>query len=117
MKKYKIANPKTKLCILGAIGVYVILMLLTNTSCPFNRFLGFCCPGCGMTRALLRVLHFDFIGAFKYHSMFWSVPILFWIFLFDGRISENKILDRSILIIIGIGFLINWVHNLIFGIG
>lgn len=117
MKKYKIANPKTKLCILGAMGVYVIVMLLTDTSCPFNRFLGFICPGCGMTRALIRVLHFDIIGAFRYHMMFWSLPLLFWIFLFDGKITGNKRIDRGILIIIAIGFVANWIHNLIYGIG
>ena len=117
MKRFKIENLGFKLCILGAIGIYVIVMLLTDTSCPFNRFLGFTCPGCGMTRALLCVLHLDFAGAFRYHMMFWSVPILFWIFLFDGKISGNKRIDRGILIIMAIGFAVNWIHSLIYGIG
>jgi len=39
-------------------------------SCTFKNLTGWDCPGCGGQRALHRLLHFDFLGAFRYNALF-----------------------------------------------
>ena len=41
--------------------------------CPYTYIFGISCPGCGMTRAFLSLLKFDFEMAFYYHPLFWVV--------------------------------------------
>ena len=60
--------------------IFINLMLLTllycipidseelNTICIFKRITGNNCWNCGMTRAFLSVLHFDFKVAYQYNS-------------------------------------------------
>ncbi len=35
--------------------------------CPFHWLTGFDCPGCGMTRASVHVLHLEVVESFRYH--------------------------------------------------
>lgn len=42
--------------------------------CVFHRITGLDCPGCGMTRAFLRLLHGDWRGAWAFNP--WSLPLL-----------------------------------------
>ncbi|MBN8677164.1 MAG: DUF2752 domain-containing protein [Chitinophagales bacterium] len=66
------------------VGVPVILLILpetyfdTGTSlCPSMLFLGEECPGCGMTRACMHLIHFGFDDAFDYNMLSFIVfPIL-----------------------------------------
>ena len=113
----KIKNLKGKLLAIAALGAYVIILLLLDISCPIKAVTGINCPGCGMTRAMIRLIHFDISGAFSYHRMFFSVPILFMYFLYDGKLFKNKILNNTVLIAIALGFVINWIRGLICGIG
>ena len=56
--------------VLVVCGVYAAL-LLSGITCPIKQWTGISCPGCGMTRAWLSVLHGDFFAAFSYHPLFW----------------------------------------------
>lgn len=64
---------KEKLSVILLISGLLILFflprnILFNDSvsfCLHKKFLKFDCPGCGMTRALYSVLHFDFLTALK----------------------------------------------------
>ena len=38
--------------------------------CMFHQITGFYCSGCGASRALRSVLHFDFYQALRYNAMF-----------------------------------------------
>ena len=38
--------------------------------CFFNLFTGLKCPGCGMTRAIYSLMHFDIISAIKFNALF-----------------------------------------------
>lgn len=60
---------------LAAIAALCFAMFLLDIPCPIKWFTGVSCPGCGMTRAWLRVLHFDFHGAWGFHPLFWIVPV------------------------------------------
>ncbi len=66
-----------------------------------------------MTRAFFSALKLDFSAAFYYHKMFWSLPILYAYFLFDGKIfsrfTRSAMTDWAILFLIAIGFVFNWI--------
>ncbi len=101
-----------KITILIIFTMIVLIAREFGITCIFKNFLGFSCPGCGMTRACLSALRLDFNTAFSYHRMFWSVPVLIAYFIFDGRLFKNKNIDRFILIMILVGFIINWIINI-----
>jgi len=106
LKKHNIAKKLIfTLCYLALLWVFSCLDL----RCIFITFLHIPCPGCGMSRALISALRLDFISAFDHHLMFWSVPLLYLYFLFDGRLFKSKKIDYGILIFILTGFIINWI--------
>ena len=86
----KIKNAKEKLITCLLIAVIVAVMYLFHIPCPFKAIFSIPCPGCGMTRAYLSLLSFDFVKALEYNPMFWSVPVLFVFYFFDGRVFKKK---------------------------
>lgn len=111
--RLKINNPKDKLITLGILAVVLLVFKIFDIPCVFNLLFKIPCPSCGMTRAYINLLHLDISGAFRMHFMFWSVPILVIYYLFDFRPFGKKWLDNGILILIGAGFLVNWVLHII----
>ncbi len=109
----KIKQLKTKVILTLGYLTFLIVYWLLELPCIYKYIFGIACPGCGMSHALFSVFKLDFADAFNHHFMFWSMPILYLYFLFDGRIFKNKYADRTILILIGIGFVLNWVRNLL----
>ena len=91
--------------------LYAAVLYILPVSCIFKELFGFKCPGCGMTRALVRALQLDFVGAFAFHGMFWSVPVLYMCFLLDGKLFKNKYVNMFLYIIIAVGFILNWLLN------
>ena len=57
------------------VGYAVTLSLLNNTACLSKLLFGVPCPGCGLTRANLAALRFDFAAAFEMHPL-WFYSIL-----------------------------------------
>ncbi len=105
----KIKDFKLKLIITVAVLVFALVMYIFKVPCIILSLTGVRCLGCGMTRALISVLRLDFKAAFSYHSMFWSMPILYLLFLKDGKIFDKKIYNIIILAIIIMGFVNNWL--------
>ncbi len=97
------------LCYLLVVAVFYFLKI----PCIYRALFNIHCPGCGITRALISVLKLDFASAFAHNSMFWSVPVIYLYFLFDGKLFKNKTLNRAVIILIGVGFLVNWVFSLL----
>lgn len=66
------------------VGVPVVLLLLPKDIfddgpplCPSMLLLGEECPGCGMTRACMHLIHFDFVEAYFYNALCFLVfPVL-----------------------------------------
>lgn len=86
---------------IGVLFVAWLALYLLDIGCVFRLMTGIPCPGCGMTRAWLAALRFDFAAALAYHPLFWMVPIAFVLaFVRDGATS-NK-LKRGIDIVIAI---------------
>ncbi|MDD3369380.1 MAG: DUF2752 domain-containing protein [Lachnospiraceae bacterium] len=59
-------------CIITVL--YFILHLL-GIGCPIRFFTGISCPGCGMTRSWIALLHCNIADAFRYHPLFLLPPI------------------------------------------
>ena len=57
---------------------------ILNELCLFKRFMGSECWNCGMTRAFLSILHFDFEAAYQYNSRVIIVfPLTIGIYLYS----------------------------------
>ncbi len=94
------------------IGLLLIFWAL-KFPCLFQSIFGLPCPGCGMSRALFALLRLDIVSAFKFHPMFWSVPIFYFYFIFDFNVTGNKYIDKAVIFLIALGFLINWLLKII----
>lgn len=69
------------------------LAVLFHYQCPILRLTGIICPGCGMSRAWLAVLHLDFEQAFYYNPVFWFIPVIMLFILFDFRLFKKRMLN------------------------
>ena len=92
------------------IGVASLLLFITRIGCPTRYLTGICCPGCGMTRAVLHLLMLDFRGAIYYHPLVFVLPVL--ALLYIKRNNMNRILLNSLLFFIIILFLVVYVLRL-----
>ncbi|SFG28437.1 Protein of unknown function [Lachnospiraceae bacterium C7] len=95
-----------------SLGVCFIGLILhiTNIGCPIKFVTGCSCPGCGMTRAWLNVLHFNFSTAFYYHPLFWVLPLLIPIMLFQDRINPK--IYKFILFLVLLLFIVVYFYRL-----
>ena len=106
------AQIKQKIFLLLTYITIVLIARKLGITCIFMYTIGFPCPGCGITRACLAALKFDFSLAASYNIIFWSVPLLIAYFMCDGKLFKAKWADRIILTGIALGFLLNWVYKL-----
>lgn len=103
---------REKLLLTGILAVLAGIGLLARPGCPWRNLLGIPCPGCGMTRAWLRVLALDFAGAFAAHPMFWSGPLFFWMFWRDWRVFPGRGANAALLLGLTGGLLGCWIYRL-----
>jgi len=93
--------------------IFAIMLIVTAyhiLGCPFRFVLGLPCPGCGMTRAWLAAMRFDFHTAFRMHPLFLLAPPLL-ILAFQKR---QKRLAENILIGIAIIFIVVYVVRMVY---
>ena len=104
---------KKELLITGLAAVLCLCILVLHPPCLWQHFFHIPCPACGMTRAWLAALHLDLAAAFRYHPMFWSVPILYLYVLRLCRVFRNSVINWLILSLILTGFLANYILTLV----
>ena len=102
-----------KLIILGACIIFLLFWVLMDWPCVIRWVTGIPCIGCGLSRAWLAALRLDFSSAFRYHPMFWSIPILALFALFDGKLFRKQICNRVLLIMLVTGLVICYVIRLV----
>lgn len=90
-------------------AVAYILMNKYNITCVFLDFFGIPCIGCGMTRAVLALLKFDFYSAVKYNIVVFFMPYIFAYIFFDFKGKAHNIL----LYLIAAVAVINWLIKII----
>jgi hypothetical protein len=87
-------NKEKTIKILKGMGIaiwisipFVLLFLRADqfdhglTVCPSKYFLNRDCPGCGLTRATMHILHFDFVNAWAFNKLsFFIFPFLVMIY-------------------------------------
>ena len=98
-----------KLIILCAFTGLLLLWVVMDWPCLFRRITGIPCIGCGLSRAWLAALRLDFYSAFRYHPMFWSMPVLMLQALFDGKLFRKDIWNRILLILLAAGLLVCYI--------
>ena len=81
---------KTHLMALLAILLLMLLTHITGIGCPIKFLTGISCPGCGMTRACVSALCFNFGAAFSYHPLWPLLPIVAVLLLFLGANKWRK---------------------------
>lgn len=76
--------------------------------CPIRVLTGFCCPGCGMSRALWYMLQLDFEAAYRLHPLVFFMPVAAVVFLLRHRIPKKvlKILGISAIVLLTVVFII-----------
>ena len=103
---------KDKLITTAILLAVVVGMRVFSISCPFLAMTGLPCPTCGMTRAWIAALSLDYQTAFSYHPLFWTVPILYLCFLYDGRLFQRKWIHTALYILLGAAFAVHWAITL-----
>ena len=109
----KISNPKDKIITTLSAVLVVVMMYVFHLPCLFVYLFHIQCPGCGITRAYLALFHLDVKQAFLFHPMFWSVPILYALYLFDGKLFPAKWANTLLTALIVAGFFAVWIFRLI----
>lgn len=70
---------------IAAIALIYASFLRLGISCPIKFITGVSCAGCGMTRAWLHVFRLDFNAAFRFHPLFWTIPVVAVLFFLRKR--------------------------------
>ncbi len=74
----------------AAVILLYLFLFACGITCPIKFFTGISCPGCGMTRAWLHALSLDFSGAFTYHPLWFTVPLLAALWLLFHRKGAKR---------------------------
>lgn len=113
MRKFTLRSLLFRILILLLACSTLLAVVIFGNGCPFRNLTGIPCPGCGMSRAWLAFLRLDILAAFRFHPMFWSVPVLMGYCFFDGRLFCKNWINFGVLALITAGVLINYICNLI----
>lgn len=111
-----------KLIITGLAGVVCIAYYFSLTffnigiPCFFHKFTGLLCPGCGITRMILAILHLDFKSAFQYNQVVFIFSPIILYFIIRLYVSWLKSENYKLSLIENIVVYIMLTILLIFGI-
>lgn len=67
------------------IILMIVDIFLVDGKCLIKKFIGFPCPSCGLTRAIISVFNLDFHRSFSYHPLFWFIPSVIIIIIYGKR--------------------------------
>lgn len=108
-KKYK-----AYLITLAVLVVYLLFAFALKLPCPIKHLSGISCAGCGMSRAIVSALSFDFGEAFRYHPLWIIVPPSAVALTVLGA-NNKKRATMILLFCLAALFLITWIARLATG--
>lgn len=105
--------------ICSGLAIYAIITLSGyDFFCPIYKTTGIYCPGCGLTRSCVRLIHFDFYRSFRNHPGFF-VGAVTWIiisvFAFIGKpkcFRNSKVNLTILCITLGLYILFSIIRNI-----
>ena len=97
------------------IAYFAFLKNYLYTICPLTLLTGYPCPGCGMTRAMFRVIRFDFTGAWEMHPFIYPIGVLFVLFCVSRYILNGKYMKyvKWFMIVIAVGMVVYYIYRMI----
>ena len=100
------------------IKIFAIVLIVLFYRCPANKIFGIDCPGCGLTRACLSALRFDFKSAFEYHPLFWlfGAGLLYFVFYeqIKRRVKIKGKIELVVLLCSAALFVTVWLIRVVF---
>lgn len=94
---------KQRWAILAVIACLLLLKATTGASCPMVALTGFPCPGCGLTRAGIHLMHGEVQSAFRIHPFIYGVAAYGAVFAINryllGR-RMGKVLKGSLVLLV-----------------
>lgn len=112
MRLRKLTHPVLKLFLLLLCGGALLLWTALDLGCPFRHLTGVPCPGCGMSRAWLAVLAGNLGATFRYHPMFWAVPVAALYALWEGTPFRSARINRALGFGLLAGLALCWIIRL-----
>lgn len=87
MKKRGLSPGTEAISAVAAVVILYIILESLGVTCPIKYLTGISCAGCGMSRAWISLLHFNFRDAFMYHPLFFLPPVALIIMLCKSKIN------------------------------
>lgn len=100
------------------LSFFALYVLLTSAfhieNCIIQLLIGYPCPGCGMSRAVLALLQFDFISAWHYQPVVFILPILGFVIIFKeipwvNKMYQNNVLWIVVLVLISVTYILRMI--------
>lgn len=76
-------------------GLFGLAIHVDFPLCPMASSFGVPCPGCGLTRATLALLHGDVHAALHFHPLVWLLTPLFVLFTGSGLVELFRAPERE----------------------
>ncbi|MBQ5851894.1 MAG: DUF2752 domain-containing protein [Lachnospiraceae bacterium] len=101
--------------IIVIIAYFAFLKNYIYTLCPLVLLSGYPCPGCGMTRALFRIMRFDFAGAWSMHPFIYPIGILCLMFCICRYLLNGNYMKyvKGLMICIAVGMVLFYIYRMI----
>jgi len=85
-----------------------------ETNCLVKRTIGIPCMGCGMSRAFVYMITFNFVDAFHFHPLVFIVPFIVVVFLlqetpFFSKFYHSRLFWGSILLLFIVVYIIRMI--------
>ncbi len=114
MRKHEGRHMKEGIKSLATLAVIILVVVLLDVGCIFERVIGIPCMGCGLTRACLAALSLDFESAFYYNPMFLVTLSLLAVCTFKGSdIFKEKRKNTIFWIVITSTYLLVYAYRMI----
>lgn len=95
LKKYRVTLFSLLTGIIAFICACALTLVFKTSLCPIKLLFDKECIGCGMTRAFISIISFDYISAIKYNVL--SIPIFIGIFMYCTALFLDIIFAKNMI--------------------